>query len=63
MLVTAFILAYIDEGPGGDKVGAVVRVAKEAIVSVEWGRVITESIQLITAKSNGTQIKKEGGES
>lgn len=52
IIAAALILAYIEAGPGGAKVGMAVNAVKSTALSVNWSGLVTESVVFI---ENATQ--------
>ncbi len=47
IIAAALILAYIDAGPGGEKIGLAVNAVKSTVLSVDWSELVTESVVFI----------------
>lgn len=56
IIAAALILAYIEAGPGGEKIGIAVNAVKFTALSVDWSKLVTESVVFI---ENATKMHED----
>lgn len=57
IIAAALILAYIDAGPGGAKIGMAVNAVKSTALSVDWSELANEAVVFIENATNNHEEK------
>lgn len=58
IIAAALIMAYIEVGPGGDKIGVAVNTVKSTVLSVNWSKVASEVVVLVKNNTGHNESKE-----